>query len=1497
MSEPFVNWQKLVLYDRDQYRSFEELCYQIATTLYEQQGRFTSIDDLGGGDGVEFYLTLPSGEQWGWQAKFYYPDGRLTGSRKASIKQSLQRACELHPNLTRWYLCTPRNLTPDEQKWFDEALPISELNGSAVVPAGHPVELDNWTDSDFVGWMSEESFAGIRLNFFGELELTREWFARQFEKQLEGVGEKFDPLLHTATYVDEQIHLLLGDDSLAGLLEERVSALKEDYKAHVDSAAALREPEPRSLNWQDATESLLPVVAELTRSLKDALSTLEWARGQLEARDWQSVRDHDWESHLRRMDQPYDDYGRAASSINVDELEFLRKGAHDEQGNNERQARRAAQRVLNGPGSFAANFMDRFRGTVERLKELRESELHAFGDAGFGKTHLCCHVCRERLESGLPALLVLGKHFTTEQPLEQQLLSILDIPSTYSWNDFLRALESVARAYRTRIPIIFDGLNEATVGGVFSGVWQRGLPGVCREISRYESVVLITTCRISYRREIWGENGPQNSAYVRGFDPEDVSEAVGKYFRAYNIKADLTAAPLDHFRHPIYLKIYCEVVNPARREEKLVYVGEHSLFETFDAYLRQCNETACRRLGLRYGTQVVEPALNRLAAYLWEKHTRRVPLSEATELIDGKRLDELNWDASRTRACESEGLLVCRDWGDGEDELFFTYDLLGGYLIARYLVNKHMQSLEDFLNAEHTIRSLYSNERASLHPMHEDIRRALAAILPAQTNRYLHDLIDNEIAFSDSVEALFEIAPGYIDASSTALVAQLFSKEENRTALLERSAATFAHAGHPLNALFWHELLRDMPMPERDYSWTEFIRSTSERHEEVVRQLEERCQDRGDMAEHDKAHIDLLAVGVLWLFTSTSRPLRDKATRALYWYGRRFPQAFFDLLTGSLAINDPYVPERMLAAAYGVAMARQYDWVDPSFARLDLPRWGRALYEQMFAPAAPHATTHILSRDYACRTIEIALLHHPELLTEEERRRITPPFAEGGIREWGESEDRDRDKYREGNAPLGMDFENYTLGYLVEDRSNYDYKHPGYRKVRANVLWRIYDLGFTLERFGRIDQLIARGNWSRSNDPNKVERYGKKYARIAYFELAGFMEDQGALAGRIGRYGGARISDTDIDPSFPERAPEYELVHDNYLGGNDVTTQEWINDGDLPDVHKFLIVDELMKEAGPWVLLDGYINQEDKQLDRNRFTFIRTLLIKEGEAGEIISRLTRQDMKNRWLPEIPEDYYLFAGEVPWCDLFPENEWSDLEFTLGERAEDADADGEPQAGASETERAMPKLLVFAAADGALKIVDLGLSDEDRADLDTVLGEAQEVLESEGKEAFDESVRRRYPDSRVTWLPEPAEFQRPEFQALVPLREYSWEGYHSVVNQAGVINVLARQLTDSLDLKGQPQTFDMFDADGKRASVTWQYGEPYGNSEHFVYIRRDLLDRFLAEQGLRMVWVTWGECQYSISTMANLAPAFRGTGEAPWSVFQQVTAYPELSEPAK
>jgi hypothetical protein len=85
-----IDWSKLKPYQEDKRRSFEELCYHIAKGLYGEKGQLTPVDDTGGGDGVEFYLTFPNGDQWGWQAKFYYSDSgpRLSVGTYPSAKST-----------------------------------------------------------------------------------------------------------------------------------------------------------------------------------------------------------------------------------------------------------------------------------------------------------------------------------------------------------------------------------------------------------------------------------------------------------------------------------------------------------------------------------------------------------------------------------------------------------------------------------------------------------------------------------------------------------------------------------------------------------------------------------------------------------------------------------------------------------------------------------------------------------------------------------------------------------------------------------------------------------------------------------------------------------------------------------------------------------------------------------------------------------------------------------------------------------------------------------------------------------------------------------------------------------------------------------------------------------------------------------------------------------------------------------------------------------------
>ena len=682
-----IDWSKLKPYQNDKYRSFEELCYQIAKGLYGEKGRFTSIDDSGGGDGVEFYLTLENGDEWGWQAKFYYPNKRLSSSRKRSITESLERACEIHPRLKKWFLCTPTNFTPDEQKWFDNTLRQS---------ISEDIEIEHWGDSDFNNWLSEPRFSGKLNYFFGKLELNLDWFKRQFDKQMTGVGDKFDSSLHTETNVDAEIHALLGDKAFVHQITKWIEKLEGEFPDLKESIDDLKHPIPY-IEWSEEEKSKVVKAAEpLQDALVNIINKFKQARKILNKQELTAAQAIDWGAAFGQLRKVFDNYEKVTRESGISKMKCTIDKEYEE------QVLRKASSVVHGPRSLVARLSDKFfPSVIWQCGLINKSDLHILGDAGIGKTHIACNICDDRLKNGLPVLFVRGSLFTTEQPIEAQLQNILGISSLHSWHDFLQALSAAAEAYHTRIPVIIDGLNESVHNGIFSNIWALELKGLVREIIPAENLVLITTCRRSYKEAIWKEvtlkefnwkkfiwedKDSLNLVYADGFDPyEEVEPAVEKYFNAYKIKADLTAAPLAQFKHPIYLKIFCETKNRERKTEKEVYVGEKTLFEVFDEYLEQCNEAVCARLGLRRGTPVIQPILNKIAEYLWQNCSRNILVEELVKLTDNQPLSDLNWSSSKAHAIETEGLLVCRDRIEGKDKMSFTYDLLGGYLIAKYL--------------------------------------------------------------------------------------------------------------------------------------------------------------------------------------------------------------------------------------------------------------------------------------------------------------------------------------------------------------------------------------------------------------------------------------------------------------------------------------------------------------------------------------------------------------------------------------------------------------------------------------------------------------------------------------------------------------------------------------------------------------------------------------------------------------------------------------------
>ncbi|WP_152566950.1 hypothetical protein [Porphyromonas sp. COT-108 OH1349] len=130
---------------------------------------------------------------------------------------------------------------------------------------------------------------------------------------------------------------------------------------------------------------------------------------------------------------------------------------------------------------------------------------------------------------------------------------------------------------------------------------------------------------------------------------------------------------------------------------------------------------------------------------------------------------------------------------------------------------------------------------------------------------------------------------------------------------------------------------------------------------------------------------------------------------------------------------------------------------------------------------------------------------------------------------------------------------------------------------------------------------------------------------------------------------------------------------------------------------------------------------------------------------------------------------------------------------------------------------------------------------------------------------------------------------KFSALMPVMEYNWEDYHSSTNNAGHITILAKEIVNQLNLVNQPQTFDLLDSDGNIASLSLKYHRDYNNSHNFVYIRKDLLDKYLIETKSKYIWIIWGEREVRFKTVERQKDFFKANPFEEYQVFQKVIEY--------
>jgi hypothetical protein len=1015
MALPSVDWLAIRAHHGSQHTGFEELCVQLAH--FERPPESGFIRKGTPDAGVEGYAVLPGGAEWGWQAKYFVKE--LGSSQWAQLDESVKSAIEKHPRLVRYIACIPLDLADPRisqrrsaKEHWDEH--VDKWRNWASI-RGMAVEFVYWGNHELLNFLNEPRHVGRLRYWFDIHRFGDNWFKARLEEAQKAAGARYTPEIHVGLPIADEFEAFGRTTHLYDRLAIRARELNDKLRSF-EYTIRSSTPEVPDISSSSAliAKRVRQVISALLELVPEPARELSFSQIADQARE-------------------------AAETETLAHILLERERDHEK---NRTSPESGGGRLEYGTNPFQNQFA-RLTHLQSELRSIAEALTHAHslassnllllcGDAGTGKTHLLCDIAKKRLEEGRPTILLMGQLFlSTDAPWSQarQQLDLTDL----SVEEFVGAMEAAAQASGCRALVMIDALNE----GAGRSIWPDHLPPFLAHLERSPWIAVVLSVRSSYEHAVVREDLRQRAARLvhSGFAGCEY-EAAREFFSYYHLDFPSTPIHSPEFRNPLYLKTLCVGLNKSGLRK--IPRGFHGVSSTFDLYLDAINGwlSEPERFDFNPKLRLVRLALEGLAKAFVETGDRWLPLSRAMGIVDGF-LPGRHFSRSLYQGLVSEGILAEEGAlfraGATEEVVRIGYERLADYLVAQHLLGRHLNKLEPETVFAPGAPLGFLNDSDRYVP--SGLIEALCVQLPELIGRELPELAPGIIerwefadAFRQSI--VWRATTAFSNATRDYLNGLPRSEDEfGKTLDALLTVATLP--GHPFNALFLDRRLRNDAMPDRDAWWSTYLHRRWETRGPVDRLVAWAWSLQPDDNPDDET-VDLCAITLAWMLTTSNRFLRDRATKALV-----------NLLTGRLKsaerlverfwdIDDLYVLERVYAVAYGASMRSN----DP----LAVGPLAQRVYDHAFSSGSPAA--HILLRDYARGVVECAL--HlgakieigadlirppyrsiwPHIPTDEEIKPLMPDFSDGSATK----RDNEIARAHITGSVLHDDFARYVIG-------------------------------------------------------------------------------------------------------------------------------------------------------------------------------------------------------------------------------------------------------------------------------------------------------------------------------------------------------------------------------------------------------------------------------------------------------------------------------------
>ena len=617
---------------------------------------------------------------------------------------------------------------------------------------------------------------------------------------------------------------------------------------------------------------------------------------------------------------------------------------------------------------------------------------------------------------------------------------------------------------------------------------------------------------------------------------------------------------------------------------------------------------------------------------------------------------------------------------------FFNSLLIVSVLLDKYLDPDNPQKSFD----SGPLKDLLKDESEAI--FNKNLIEALSVQVPERVGKELHEIApfatNYYVTAKAFIDGLMWRRTDTVSEASLKYVNEVLAPDDDLFyRFLEMAISMATKPDFYFNADMHHKFLYKQSLAERDAWWTTWLQDKYGEYagHNSVKRLVDWAWNEDPKAEISDESARLAGVMLAWFLTSSNRYLRDAATKALVCLLQNRIAVLLKVLQQFEGVKDPYVYERLYAAAYGYAL-RTTD-------QHSLVPLSNYIYKAIFD--TEYVYPHVLLRDYARGIIEYTI--HLDLEPTVEVEKIRPPYKSGfpdtlptneeidakyepkgkdghhGRKRWGATAILHSMATEYGRDAFGYgDFGRYTFQSAL---SHWEVDYDGLSNYGVQ---RIFELGYDPDVFSGFDSRQGSGRGS-----GHLERIGKKYQWIVFYEVLARVSDNCKMYDRPGysrsmvkeyaKYDGPwRPYVRDIDPSIIikttnekksiERTDDLPwwvpCAYQNWKEGTDTWRRRF---DDLPPIQELMMVTD--SNGVEWLNLNMYPNwREPRRLGEDRWNTngrsiwydIRSWLVEPKELNEMLKvdnvwESWSSDVSDQygWSSGVSDRYEVFSREYYW----------------------------------------------------------------------------------------------------------------------------------------------------------------------------------------------------------------------------------------------------------